>query len=345
MTETVFIITIDTEGDNLWARPARVTTENARFLPRFQALCERHGFPPTYLVNYEMALDPAFQAFGHKVVREGGGEVGLHVHPWYSPPGAERFDPAAPHQYLYELPDDLIAAKVGALTDLLARTFEVRPVSHRAGKWGFDERVARVLVDHGYLVDCSVTPGLSWRRIPGGPNGRGGPDFTGFPLVPYMLDLDDVRRPGVSSLLEVPVTVRPTYAPLLERMHARVREGLAGAALRKVLGPPYVWLRPNGRNLDTLLALVEWGVAQRLPALEFMLHSSELMPGGSPTFHTAGAIDVLYTHLGRLFGRLASLGVKGATLARFRRGWAGTEAAQPSRERGERGSSGREVHA
>ena len=49
-----FLITIDTEGDNLWAAPEAITTENSRWLPRFQQLCERFGFQPTYLTDYEI---------------------------------------------------------------------------------------------------------------------------------------------------------------------------------------------------------------------------------------------------------------------------------------------------
>ncbi|MGA2435033.1 MAG: hypothetical protein ABSG25_07075, partial [Bryobacteraceae bacterium] len=55
-----FLITIDTEGDNAWARSSSVTTENARWLPRFQAACERHGVVPSYLTNYEMAACAGF---------------------------------------------------------------------------------------------------------------------------------------------------------------------------------------------------------------------------------------------------------------------------------------------
>lgn len=40
MTKPAFLITIDTEGDNLWQNHDRIATENTRFLPRFQALCE-----------------------------------------------------------------------------------------------------------------------------------------------------------------------------------------------------------------------------------------------------------------------------------------------------------------
>ena len=38
-----FIITIDTEGDNLWAyhKGDPIKTENVKFIPRFQDLCNR----------------------------------------------------------------------------------------------------------------------------------------------------------------------------------------------------------------------------------------------------------------------------------------------------------------
>ena len=62
-----FLITIDTEGDNMW-RPMysentfrnRLTVSNGEYILRFQMLCERYGFMPTYLVNYEMAGSKAF---------------------------------------------------------------------------------------------------------------------------------------------------------------------------------------------------------------------------------------------------------------------------------------------
>lgn len=40
-----FLITVDTEGDNLWQwKPGeKITTENSLFIPRFQELCEKYG--------------------------------------------------------------------------------------------------------------------------------------------------------------------------------------------------------------------------------------------------------------------------------------------------------------
>ena len=63
-----FLISIDTEGDNLWAwkKGDIITTNNACFLERFQSLCNEFGFKPTYLTNYEMAKSQEFVKFAKK---------------------------------------------------------------------------------------------------------------------------------------------------------------------------------------------------------------------------------------------------------------------------------------
>ena len=322
MAKPAFLITIDTEGDDIWGRPATVTTENARFLPRFQALCARHGFKPTYLTNHEMASDPRFQEFGRSVLRANEGEIGLHVHPWNSPPLASRGpDARGDHAYLFEYPDDLLRAKIRHLTGLLRDVFEMQPTSHRAGRWGFDERVARFLVEEGYLIDCSVTPGVSWKRHKGDSEGTGGTDYTGFPDEPYFLDLDDIRRRGASPMLEVPVTIRPNYPPPVRSMHRAFEHGRIGKLIRRFFGAPLSWLRPTGKNLDSMLSVADWAFARRAPVIEFMLHSSEFMPGGSPTFRTGEQVEVLYAHLEKLFAHLAAKGARGQTLSEFRAAW------------------------
>lgn len=59
--------------------------------------------------------------------------------------------------------------------------------------------------------------------------------------------------------------------------------------------------------------------------LEFMLHSSELMPGGSPNFQSASDIDRLYEGLEALFAELSG-SCRGMTLAQFRDWWTGSAA-------------------
>ena len=60
-----FIITMDTEGDNLWNwhEGDEITTHNTHYLLRFQQLCEKYGFKPVWLTNYEMIMDPDYVQF------------------------------------------------------------------------------------------------------------------------------------------------------------------------------------------------------------------------------------------------------------------------------------------
>ncbi|MGD0014477.1 MAG: deacetylase [Bryobacteraceae bacterium] len=292
-----FLITIDAEADNQWACSSTSTTENARWLPRFQAVSEQYGFRPTYLADYDMARSSDFVAFACEILRRNAGEIGAHLHPWSTPPIRHLTeDDGKCHPYATEYPPELVAQKLETLTSLLESTFQVKITSHRAGRWGLDAAYARALIRRGYLVDCSVTPGVSWRSSPGKPGGAGGPDFTGCPREPYFMDLEDVRRPGASSLLEVPVTILPIPRPL-DRLRKLLR--------RSRFSPSLTWLRPTGRNRRAMLRLLDRALAERWSCVEFMLHSSEFMPAGSPSFRDQPAIDALYLDLDALFAAAA----------------------------------------
>ena len=322
MSETPFLITIDTEGDDLWARPRDITTHNARFLPRFQSLCERHGFKPVYLTNYEMAMSDRFVEFGRDVIARGAGEIGMHLHAWNSPPLVPLTADDFHHQpYLVEYPDAVMKEKIGFMTRLLEDRFGTPVVSHRAGRWAFDGRYAAMLADEGYRVDCSVAPDMDWRGVRGDPAGHGGPSYAGFPRHPYWLDPADISRPGSGVLLEVPVTVRP--GPLYRRAPWAYRVRLLRRYAHR-LSPGLGWLcpaqpaigAPLGRKLAIMLQVARASRRDDATHLEFMLHSSELMPGGSPYFRTAADIDRLYECLEEMFEGVADW-CRGMTLAEF----------------------------
>ena len=309
--KSAFLITIDTEGDNLWGCGQNIETRNARFLPRFQTLCERYGFKPSYLVNYEMAMDCAFIEFGRDLLMRDAGEVGMHLHAWNSPPLSSAYSTGLNHRpYLIEYPEQIMAEKIEYMTDLLRKTFDTSIVSHRSGRWAFNETYAKLLVKNGYCVDCSVTPWVSWRDSPGMAGGAGGTDYSSFPEHSYRINLADISCKGLSPLIELPMTIRPS---LLQRWMPKVMtSGVSGRIVRGLGGAP-VWMRPNGSNLGELEQLAQ-SVARKGDAyLQFMLHSSELMPGGSPTFPDSSSIEKLYVQLEQLFVLIATM-YKGETL-------------------------------
>ncbi len=313
-----FLVTIDTEGDNLWARTHTIDTRNADWLARFQSLCERYGLRPTYLTNWEMANSPVFREFAADALAHDKAEIGMHLHAWNSPPLVPLTDDDyVHHPYLIEYPESLIREKVRVMTAALEDAFGRKMLSHRAGRFAFNEIYAKVLVEQGYRVDCSVTPGVSWRGYPGDPRGRGGSDFSRFPHEAYFADLSDISRPGDSPLLEVPVTIMPPDVPpwLGPVRDAMEKLPVAGRAVRHWL-PHQTWLYPKGRNHRLLPLLLKGVCRQGRGFAEFMIHSSELMPGGSPNYPSPKSVEALYDVLASLF-ELARDRFDGQTLCEF----------------------------
>ena len=313
-----FLITIDTEGDNIWSRPREVQTENARLIPRFQHLCERFGLRPTYLVNYEMAMDDRFQEFAADVIGRGVAEIGMHLHAWNSPPlrpltpDDDTFQP-----YLIEYSEPVMREKIAFMTDLLHERLGVRPVSHRAGRWAFDDRYADMLAAHGYRVDCSVTPGATWRFTRGAPGGAGGSDYLDAPRTVHFIDSGLEGRSDGPRLLEVPMTVVPRSDQPPSRISRFLCRRLPRwGRLGGYVCPKADWLRPNGSNLASMLTILDSEQVRAAGYAEFMLHSSELMPGGSPYFRDERSIETLYEHLEVLFAAVAQSFV-GMTLGEF----------------------------
>ena len=124
----------------------RSRRETHSTFPGFSSACERFGLKPTYLVNYEMAVSPAFVEFGRDVQARGMGEIGMHLHAWNSPPIATLTGDDNRHKpFLIEYPADALRAKVDFMTKLLQDLFATPITSHRAGRWAMNEHYARTL--------------------------------------------------------------------------------------------------------------------------------------------------------------------------------------------------------
>lgn len=296
-----FIITIDTEGDNLWAvsdLKTPVRTENAGFLYRFQELCEKYGLVPTYLTNYEMANADAMKELGRTGLQKGTLEIGAHEHAWNSPPWFPLIK--APGKrgkpYLGEYPRRVIRKKLEYLTKLLEDTFQCPVTSHRGGRWCLNEAIIRELDRLGYLVDCTCTPGISWAGNPGWHIGSRGTDWSGYENHPFVLEYSSGGGMKKSNVMEIPVT--------------SVQK--AGKGMPK-------WFRPNGSNRRELLGILNYMYEREERYIEFMLHSSELMPGGSPTFARKGQVEKLYEDLEAVFSALKQKEFCGIGLSDFAR--------------------------
>ena len=300
-----FIITIDTEGDNLWSwKPGNpVFTENTMYLMRFQSLANNYGFYPTWLSNYEMLNDDRFVDFISKVEAEKIGELGMHLHAWNTPPIYHLPIENNGAPYLIEYPVEVMEEKIATMTDTIKNKTGIIPVSHRAGRWALDNRYIQLLIKYGYKVDCSVTPHKDWSSYPGQSDNSFGSDYSSYAEEPFYLDKDN-------RLLEVPMTIRRSHH-LFFKDNGSFKNKL-GSIYRGVKGQT-IWLRPNGHNLKEMISIVNQASFSNSDYVMFMLHSSELMPGGSPTFKNSVDIEKMYLDCEEVFN-FASKCFAGVTL-------------------------------
>ena len=294
MDKPLFMVGVDTEADDQWSMEGRrrLSVDNAEALPRLQSLCDLHGVRPSYLVTHEMATKEPSRSILRDLLASGRCEIGAHLHPWSSPPYREE---DLVGRYPSQLDQALLERQLRELTEAIESSLGVRPVTYRAGRHGFDTRSVGILEELHYQVDTSVDPLFNERR-------KGGPSFAGAPVSPYWLSRDDVRTPGTSTILEIPVSsaTSPALPKALER-HFTSLPAIPWRGYLKRLGMKAVWLRPSYSSVEDGKALASALVARGIPTLNMLFHSSELVPGGSPYNQTSADVDRFFERLERVF--------------------------------------------
>ena len=312
-----FIITIDTEGDNLWEwqEGMQIFTENVKYLPRFQHLCEEYAFKPVWLSNNEMLNDAAYIDFIADVEECKTGELGMHLHAWNTPPDYDLPIVQSGQPYLIEYPKEIMEAKIAYMTDLIKRRCGISPVSHRAGRWAMNQVYFDLLIKYGYKVDCSYTPGINWNTSLGRSKGSMGSDYSSVSESAQIIKGSDNK----SSILEVPMTTRTRNVWVTQL--GRGLRGIASSAYHLFQGKQ-LWLRPMKNNLNDIKKLIS--LERDSDYLMFMIHSSELMPGGSPKFKTKESIEELYDVVTEIF-EIVSKTHEGCTLREYAERYVRTE--------------------
>jgi hypothetical protein len=219
-------------------------------------------------------------------------EIGAHLHPWSSPPYREE---DLVGRYPSQLEGSQLEAQLRELTGAIETSVGVRPVSYRAGRHGFDARSLKILETLHYRVDTSVDPLFNETR-------KGGPSFAGASVSPYRPDHEDVKAKGSSRVLEIPVSsaTTPALPKSLERLYASM-PAIPWRGYFRRLGLRPLWLRPSYSSVEDAKTLSSALVARRVPTLNMLFHSSELVPGGSPYNRTEGDVDRFFERLEKVF--------------------------------------------
>jgi hypothetical protein len=314
MPTPAVLIGIDTEADDQWSDEGRrrLQVRNAERLPALQELCDRVGARPSYLVTWEMATRPESAPILRALGANGACEIGTHLHPWTSPPF--RAEDLQAHTYPHNLPPELLDRQITELTAAIEENLGVRPTTYRAGRNGFDGGTLPVLERLGYTVDTSVDPLFKETR-------KRGMTFAGAPREPYFPDYADVRRPGASKVLEIPITSAtvPRLPKALEAAYTSLKPIPWRGALKRV-GLRAAWLRPSYSSRADMLAFASRLAREGASCFNIIFHSSELLPGGSPYTPDQASVDRFLADLEALLVHLTgTLGVVGRTYAEFAR--------------------------
>jgi len=294
-----FIITVDTEEEFDWNAPIERRGHGLASIPAlhdFQQFCESFDVVPLYLLDQPVTEAPATSEALGDAVAAGRAQIGVHLHPWLSPPFDEELNEV--NSFAGNLPPTLERAKFAHLRRTIEARFAASPVAYRAGRYGIGPNSAAMLGEAGIAVDTSVRALFDYGPL-------GGPDFSRHPCRPYWID-----QPG--GLMELPLTV-VYWGPLRQlgqHVHPTLRRmpQLAGAAARSGM-LQRIPLSPEGVTAQEALRGIDIALDEGLPLLVFSFHSPSLAPGNTPYVRTESDLASFYDWWRTIFAYLATRGV------------------------------------
>ncbi len=296
-----FILSVDTEpDDSTWSELGHGPwpSENLKGLGKFADRMRGLNILPTYLVSHSIAESALFENIIKQDLANNACEIGAHFHPADTPP----FSKGKSTDNILKVETNLLEEKFSTLHSLLVSRFG--PItSYRSGAWAIDSRVTALLKRFNYLVDSSVTPGISWRY-----NGR--PSYLEAPRSAYPLGDGNPSMAGQKSqknLWEIPVSIFSSYSlagSLLGNllgdfltMPLASRKSIPANIIRILRPQAPKWLRPAFKKMPQLESVAMDLEKSGANYLHVMCHSSELWPGTSPFCKTETDVAELHSRL------------------------------------------------
>jgi hypothetical protein len=304
-------VTIDVEEEGLFFGqydPGPAPTHNVPKLALLDPIFCELDIRPTLFVTFQVARRQEHHDIILGLNEKWKGEIGAHLHTWNTPPIEPLPYPAPVTSEL--IPQDLLREKTNVLMESF-KPMGVDPSSFRMGRFNMGPRMFSILENAGIRVDSSIAPARSE---------YGGPDHLAAPSDPYFPDPADPCTPGLSRILEVPLTILPLTPRLghtLERM------------TRTHLFPrPFAWwfsknlgsltAQPMSVGLKRLKAAIRVHLRRGGKTVTVFFHSSELMPGACPEHGTAGHVDQFLEKLRRFLAWLRKdVGAESLTLSQL----------------------------
>jgi len=267
------------EEDN-WARYSATEnpTQNIQEIPQLQKLFDQYGVKPTYLVTYPVVNDPHSVKVLKSIVDEGKCEIGMHCHPWNTPPYNKQAVIREEDTMLCNLADSVVFEKLSHLHTAICQRFGVTPVSFRAGRWGFSASTAQALRQLKYRVDSSVCPYIDWTCYHG-------PNYTEFTPALFRFNDDIWRENGdIGDLLEIPASIgflQKSFSICQKMMEMAETRIVRRAHLKGIMDRLRLinkrWLSPEITSLDSMISLARRFEKNGYPCINMTFHSTSLL--------------------------------------------------------------------
>ena len=289
---TPFAVTVDTEEEWDWSSgyptgPTR--TENIHRLPDFQAACERHGAAVTYFVNRAVLDAPAARAVIVKLAQRPRVEIGMHIHPWNTPPLQPVEKVPVRDSFLHNLPPELALAKLNAVYTSF-RDSGLAPVSFRGGRYSTSP----------WIQEWLRTAALSrTARCCHSRPGKTRAHRTTTRAIPSRCECRGRRRYGnCRSAWRSRACPFAFWNRVLATAERPPWRYLHTVGIMQKLGIfRKSWLNYENPFWDGMRQLVRVLQRANVPYLCFTVHSSSLLPGGSPYAATAADVDRIFSRI------------------------------------------------
>ncbi|MGE3803768.1 MAG: hypothetical protein AB7K24_03730 [Gemmataceae bacterium] len=313
-------LTVDTEEEWDWHAGWAVhdlSVRNIERLPAFQDQCSARGAAVSYFANHAVLADKTSATILAELARRERVEVGMHIHPWNTPPLTSDKVASPRETYLHNLPASDIEAKLTTVYRAFAAAGLPAPTSFRGGRYSTSPAIQGFLQRHAFVTDSSIVPYTAW-------SDEGAPDFRGRGLLPARLPPGNERE---TALWELPLT--RGFSRRGFDFWGRAFAAIEHSPLRKLkliglanrLGlVRRVWLNFEQHSADEMLGILPALERAGLPFVSFTLHSSSLLPGASPYARTQAEADRLLDQIDRVLVYLEKRpGYEPATMSQIAR--------------------------
>ncbi len=287
-------VVIDTEAHFDWHKGIATDVGEVSSITGLEAsfdVFRRHGVKPALLIDHPIATQEVSRRIVRSLAAEGC-EVGVHLHPWTTPPIVEMKDDW--HSFSGNLGARLERAKLITLTERVAELTGDRPRLFKAGRYGLSPNTFDSIEELGFETDLSICPWYDYSHL-------GGPDFSRFTARPgwfgrsrRLLSLPTTAAPLGWLGRQADPVLRVTRSPLGRRLR------LAWWAQRvNALVPRR--LSPEGCGLAEMRAVTLRLRETGLGVFTLSLHSPTLQVGNTPYVRTEAELQRLLGDMDSFF--------------------------------------------